>query len=106
MKLARHKACVSETEFCAWLSQANPSDALEYHRGFLVVDTDPGGFAFASAERLSLIALAHRARWAFENRLVHLVQYRLGDCRFSYLAIARERPQTPTFSYLLLAEAA
>jgi hypothetical protein len=34
------------------------------------------------------------------------VQRRLGENRFSYLAIARPRPDTPTLSSLLLAEAA
>ena len=38
MMLVRHKPRVNEIELCAWLSQAEPGDALEYHRGFLVLD--------------------------------------------------------------------
>jgi hypothetical protein len=34
------------------------------------------------------------------------MQRRLGDSQFSYLAIARERPQTPSLSSMLLAEVA
>ena len=32
---------ITEIDLCAWLSQAAPQDAFEYHRGFLVLDTDP-----------------------------------------------------------------
>ena len=31
---------VTEISFCAWLAQAEPGDRLEYHRGYLAVDTD------------------------------------------------------------------
>ncbi len=50
--------------------------------------------------------VASRAWWAAEKQLVHLVQRRLGENRFSYLAIARPRPETPSLSSLLLAEVA
>ena len=60
----------------------------------------------ANGDRLELIQVASRARWAAEKQLVHLVQRRLGENRFSYLAIARPRPETPALSSLLLAEAA
>ena len=97
---------MSEIDLCAWLSQAAPNDALEYHRGFLVLDIDPRISGLAKADRLELIQLASRARWAAEKQLVHLVQRRLGENRFSYLAIARPRPETPSLSSLLLAEVA
>jgi hypothetical protein len=106
MIVRRHKPLVSEIDLCAWLSQAAPNHALEYHRGFLVLDTDPHISGFANGERLELIQLANRALWAAEKQLVHLVQRRLGANRFSYLAIARSRPETPALSSLLLAEAA
>jgi hypothetical protein len=106
MILLRHKFLMTEIELCAWLSQALPQDVLEYHRGFLVLDIDAGISGFSKAERLELIALANRARWAAEKRLVHLVQRRLGESRFSYLAIARPRPKLPALSSMLLAEAA
>ena len=73
---------------------AAPNDALEYHRDFLVLDIDPRISGFANGDRLELIQVASRARWASDKRLVHLVQRRLGESRFSYLAIARPRPET------------
>ncbi len=97
---------ITEIDLCAWLSQAAPGDALEYHRGFLVLDTDPRISGFANGQRLELIQLANRALWAAEKQLVHLVQRRLGESRFSYLAIARQRPETPALSSLLFAEIA
>jgi hypothetical protein len=106
MILLHHKPRVSEIDLCAWLSQAAPRDALEYHRGFLVLDIDPRISRLANGDRLELIQVASRARWASGKWLVHLVQRRLGESRFSYLAIARPRPETPALSSLLLAEAA
>jgi hypothetical protein len=106
MIVLRHKPLVSEIDLCAWLSQAAPNDALEYHRGFLVLDIDPRISCLANGDRLELIQLANRARWAAHKLLVHLVQRRLGENRFSYFAIARPRSETPALSSLLLAEAA
>jgi hypothetical protein len=74
----RHKFLVTEIDLCAWLSQATPNDALEYHRGFLVLDVDAHINRLANNDRLELIQLASRARWAAARRLVHLVQRRLG----------------------------
>ena len=102
----RHQFLMTEIELCAWLSQALPQDALEYHRGFLVLDVDAQISRLANSDRLELIAVASRARWAAEKRLVHLVQRRLGDSRFSYLAIVRPRPEIPALYSMLLAEAA
>jgi hypothetical protein len=106
MIVLRNTLVVSEIDLCAWLSQATPNDVLEYHRGFLVLDVDAHISGLANSDRLELIQLASRARWAAEKRLVHLVQRRLGESRFSYLAIARPRPETPALSSMLLAEAA
>ncbi len=96
---------ITEIDLCAWLSQAAPHDAFEYHRGFLVLDTDPRISHLAKSDRLELLQVASRARWAAEKQLVHLVQRRLGESLFSYLAIARPRPAMPVLSSLLLAEA-
>ena len=30
---------LTDIEFCAWIGQAVPGDRLEYHRGFLGIDT-------------------------------------------------------------------
>jgi len=106
MIVFRPKPIITEIDLCAWLSQAAPQDALEYHRGFLVLDTDPRISRLSNSDRLELVQAAHRAWWVAEKNLVHLVQRRLGENRFSYLAIARPRPETPALSSLLLAEAA
>ena len=42
---------------------------------------------------MALRRLALRAYWAAEQRLVHLVQERLGPDLFAYLAIARPKPK-------------
>ena len=97
---------ISEIDLCAWLSQATPQDALEYHRGFLVLDVDPRISRLANSDRLELVQVASRAWWAAEKELVHLVQCRRAANEFSYLAIARTRPEIPALSLLLLAEAA
>jgi hypothetical protein len=104
MIVLRHKPLVTEIDLCAWLSQAEPGQMLEYHRGFLVLDTDPTISKLPKVERLELKQLASRARWAADKRLLHLLQRRLADSEFSYIAVARERPKTPSLSSLLLAE--
>jgi hypothetical protein len=88
-----HSPQITEIDLCAWLSEAPFGDALEYHRGFLVIDTDPRVSGLAAPARLELVQLAQRAFWASEQRLVHLVQRRLGENCFSYLAVARSRPK-------------
>ena len=99
---------VSEIELCAWLSQAEAHDALEYHRGFLALDIEKRSTPFTDRERLELARVARRALWAAEHRLVHLVQCRRGENVFSYLAIARPRSNTTSalISSPLLEEAA
>lgn len=106
MSFLHHPKLVSEIDLCAWLSQAAPSEVLEYHRGFLIVDIDARMSGLANHDRLALIQVARRAMWAADRHLLHLVQRRLGPDRFSYLAIARPRSKTPSLSSLLLAEAA
>ena len=94
--------------FCAWLGQASPGDALEYHRGFLALDACPDGQTPKSDERREIARVARRAWWAAQQGLVHLVQRRNGPDDFTYIAIAR--PRTPeasaSLSSVLLKEAA
>ncbi len=102
--------CCSITEigFCAWLGQATPGDALEYHRGFLVVDLTPFGGPMGSEARLELARTSARAYGLAVRGFVDLVQRRVGPDRFSYLAIARPLPQGKAldFSTLMTGEAA
>ena len=99
---------IAEIDLCAWLGQAAPDDALEYHRGFLALDASPHGGGLADRERRELGRVARRAWWAAERGLVHLLQCRNGQDDFSYLAIARPRPRTApaSLSSLLLSEVA
>ncbi len=87
----RPKAPLTEIQFCAWVAQALPGDRLEYHRGFLVLDTFPGLSKLGDNERTELALLRKRAFWTEAQGLVHLVQERLGPDLFSYLAIARPK---------------
>lgn len=84
---------LTDIEFCAWVGQAIPGDRLEYHRGFLGIDTLVGISTLPDLDRRRLGALAGAAYRAFEAGLVHLVQVRLGPDRFAYLAIARTKPR-------------
>jgi len=99
---------VTEIEFCSWLGQAAPGDALEYHRGFLVVDLTPFGGPMSSEARSELARTSARAYSLAERGFVHLVQRRVGPDNFSYLALARPLPQGKTldFSTLMTEEAA
>lgn len=99
---------LTDLEFCAWVGQAAPGDRLEYHQGFLGIDTMPGMSTLSGKDRQRLAALAGVAFRACEMGLVHLVQQRLGSNRFAYLAIARPKPRhaAASLSGLLLEEKA
>lgn len=84
---------LSEAQFCAWVGQSAPGAVVEYHRGFLAIDTVRASSDLAEIDRKELVRLGRRAWWAGEKGLVHLVQHRLGPDRFAYLAIARPRPK-------------
>jgi hypothetical protein len=90
----RPKSPLTEIQFCAWVAQAGPGDRLEYHRGFLVLDTFPGLSKLGDNERNELRLLGSRAFWSEAQGLVHLVQERLGPDLFSYLAIARPKTRS------------
>ncbi len=99
---------LTEIDLCGWVGQAAPGDMLEYHRGFLALDTMPQGTRLAEQERAELARVARRAWWAAERGLIHLVQRRHGTDDYSYLAIARSKPKqaSVSLSSLLLAEVA
>ena len=97
---------LSEIEFCAWVAQAVPGDRLEYHRGFLVLDTFALFTKLDDRGRTELAKLGSRAFWAAEQGLVHLVQQRIAPDQFAYIAVARPKPKAAavSLSELLLAE--
>ena len=100
---------LSEMDFAGWVGAAAPGDRLEYHRGFLAVDTIPLVSKLPETDRVVLKRTAGRAWWAAEQRLVHLVQERLGPDLFAYIAIARPKPrhaEVSLASLLVDAEAA
>ncbi len=80
---------LDELALCQWIGRAAPGDILEYHRGFLAIDT--ASLARGPAELKTLRLLARRAAWAAEERFVHLVQRRIGPGVFAYLVIKRPR---------------
>jgi len=97
---------LTEIEFCAWVAQAMPGDRLEYHRGFLGLDTFPVVSGLPDAARVELRRLGSRAFWAAEQGLVHLVQVRIEAKQFAYIAVARPKPKAAaaSLSRLLLTE--
>ncbi len=98
----------NEVNFCSWLAQAEPGDALEYHRGFLCLDRGDLENVRESKHSRILNRLAERAFDLAERGFVHLIQRRLGPDTFSYLAIARPLPEgkVMNFSTLMSEEAA
>lgn len=84
---------ITEIELCIWIGNAAPGDILEYHRGFLALDTIPPGAGGAGPGRRELAHVARRAWWAAERGLIDLVQRRHGANDFSYLAVARSKPR-------------
>ena len=103
-----HHQALNETTFSAWLAQAAPGEALEYHRGFLCHDRGAPGPVPKSRRSQTLNLLAERAYDLAERGFVHLVQRRINTNTFSYLAIARPLPQGKAmeFSTLMSEEAA
>ena len=101
--LVRHQAplfCAAaeldQITFCAWIGQAMPGDRLEYHRGFLGIDSTSGISMLPEPERSQLNALAKAAYRAFEAGFIDLVQERIGPDHFAYIAVARTKPlRTP-----------
>ena len=96
---------ITDIDLYAWVSQAEAGDALIYHRGFLVVDTDKSVSILPTERRLALRGVADAAFRAAEQGLVHLVQERLATDCFAYIAIARPKPKAAaaSLSALLLA---
>lgn len=82
---------LTDIELCAWIAQAEAGARIEYHRGFLAVDTDRLLSSLMPDARDALCSLADAAFRAAEQNLVHLLQTRLGPSDFAYLAVARPK---------------
>jgi hypothetical protein len=100
----RTRLLLDEIAFVAWLGQAGPGDRLEYHRGFLAIDTDRMMSKLPPDQRRALCDLADAAFRAAMKDLVHLVQSRLANDHFAYFAVARAKPKgaAASLSSLLL----
>jgi len=79
------------SKFDEWLSEAAPGDTLEYYEGYLSIDASPNNGRLPEARRLELMRVAHRAWLAAQRGQVHLVQRRIADNVYSYLAVARQQ---------------
>jgi hypothetical protein len=84
---------LNEIAFCAWVAQAEPSETLVYHRGFLAFDAIARLSDLQPERQRALRDVAVAAMRAAEQDLVHLVQARLGPGQFAYIAIARRKPR-------------
>lgn len=84
---------ITEIEFCAWVSQAEPGEVIEYHRGFLCIDRCGADRFGTPIDAASLNQLASRALALAEAGFVHLIQQRIEAETFGYLAIARPLPE-------------
>ena len=78
---------IRECDFSKWLDHARPGDRLEYHRGHLVIDRAYGVSRLDEKHRGELHAIAKRAVFLAEASRLILVQLRLDEGEFSYVAI-------------------
>ena len=81
----------TDIELLAWLNQAKPGDAIEYHRGLLALDRSRESSALSEDDRQALRRLANLAMRLADRGLIDLVQRRIRPDCFSYIAIARRR---------------
>lgn len=98
----RGSLTLSAVDFCGWLGQAAPGDAIVYHTGFLSLDRIASNHRLSSDERAELGRLASCVLRAAAHAVVHLVQRRHACCCFTYVAIARVRPKAVPASLAFL----
>jgi hypothetical protein len=82
---------ITEEAFCAWVGNALPGDRIEYHRGHLLIDRSRKYGPFSEQDRRELSAAANRALALAEEGRLCLVQQRLGEHDYSYLAVVTRR---------------
>jgi hypothetical protein len=87
-------APTTEIALLAWLSQAEPGDIVEYHRGYLALDRTFRSAELKEVDRIALDRMASLALRLSDYGLIDLVQRRLDGEQFAYLAVAR----SPQFS--------
>lgn len=82
---------ITEKDLCAWLGRAMPGECIEYHRGHLLIDRSRKHGPFSEKDRRELSAVADRALGLAEEGRLCLVQQRLGEHDYSYLAVITRR---------------
>lgn len=88
-----------ENGFVDWLIDAEPGAATAYYRGSLSHDRCESTKVHSPENRRRLIAIAKRALAAEESGSVHLVQRRLGEADFIYIAV-RAAQRLPRASFV------
>lgn len=83
--------------FQRWVEVSRPKDKMVYHVGMLVVDREKivqlPSYGIARVFIEPYHGIGVYAWWAYERGLVDLVQRRLADGRYEYIAIKRRRKQ-------------
>jgi hypothetical protein len=82
---------ITEEAFCAWVGDALPGDRIQYHRGHLLIDRSRKYGPFSEKDRRELSAVANRALALAEEGRLCLVQQRLGEHDYRYLAVVTRR---------------
>ena len=77
--------------FAAWVLYGRPGDVCAYHHGLLTVDRDPVLSPFSAPVRQALTAVADLALAFAAAGRVLLVQERLGNGVYRYLAVIAAR---------------
>lgn len=90
---APHPLSVDKAAFTAWLLRAEAGERLTYWRGHLAIDASPLTSQLRGEDRLRLGDLSDLAWRMAQKGWVHLLQRRHGAHDFSYVAVARPRPQ-------------
>lgn len=85
-------------DYYDWFKKAHAGDVLIYWTGDLRFDRDvenlpPGHTAEQERDTLSLDALASRIGKDSDDGSLHLLQRRLGDNNYQYLAVRRLTPR-------------
>ena len=83
---------LTEEQLCRWVGRAEAGARIEYHHGHLSVDRSHETTSLDEKTRQSLAKVADRAFALAGKGLLILVQRRLGEGQFSYLAIKASAP--------------
>lgn len=83
---------VREGDFIKWFERAKPGDRIKYHVGHLVIDRAGGFSRLGEKRRRELCIIADRAASLADKGRLVLVQRRLDEGEFSYLAIKTKQP--------------